>query len=518
LLRYYRILRARVWLIIACTLLGGAAAAAYVKLAPRLYQAQAVMEVQPSSPNDSVLSTLPVLHQTGNPTGDVLTAAAIVMTQPVASAVASALHQKISPGAALADVQANPIGQAGLVAVQATASSPRLAQQLADAFVQQTIARRTAAMHAAIATELPTLRSQLAGIAPSQRFGPGTLGEQLDRLEQLLYQSDPTLVSAASATIPTSPSSPKTKLTIAAGLLGGLLLGIGAAFAFYALDPRLRREEQLRELFGVPILARIPRERRRKSGLPMLPGDMSLGALGRYRMLRTLLTSRAAGEPRVCLVTGSAPTEGKTTTAINLAVALAQGGARVMLIEADLGRPTIADTLRLRPEWGTENVLIGEVKLRDALTLTKIGETPLHVLAVRSPDAELADRLSYVIAEDLVNSAKELAEFVIIDSPPLAAVIDARPWTRLADEVLVTARLGISTLGALSELRDILREQGSYPTGLVLVGESTRQAGYHYDPSAGPTPQRQGSEGLCDVAPSDHWRRHALPHGPASIR
>ena len=285
-LRYYRILVARIWLIVGCMILGGAAAVVYVKLAPKEYQAQAVLQVQPSSPNDAVLSTLPVLHQTGNPTGDVLTAASLVTTQPVASAVVRQLHLKESPEDALAAIQASPIGQAGLVAVQATASSPKLAQQLANAFVHQTVALRTASMHSAIAASLPTLRIAARCDLAIAALRSWNLGQQLDQLEQLLRQNDPTLSSAATASLPTSPSSPKTKLTIAAGLFAGLLLGIGAAFALHALDPRLRREEQLRELFRAPILARIPRERKRRTDFRCFQGS--------YRLVRSRATGRCA--------------------------------------------------------------------------------------------------------------------------------------------------------------------------------------------------------------------------------
>jgi Mrp family chromosome partitioning ATPase len=110
----------------------------------------------------------------------------------------------------------------------------------------------------------------------------------------------------------------------------------------------------------------------------------------------------------------------------------------------------------------------------------EIGGAPLRVLAVKSPDVAVADRLSYAIAEDLLKSAKEDAEFVVIDSPPITAVIDALPLARLADDVLVVSRLGVSKLGVLSELRDILTEYGSYPTGMVLVGDTPGQAGYYY--------------------------------------
>src|SRR5208282_4238929 len=96
-------------------------------------------------------------------------------------------------------------------------------------------------------------------------------------LEQLLNATDPTLSLIAPASLPTSPSSPKTKLTLVAGALAGLVLGICAAFAFHLLDPRIRREEQIREITGLPILARIRREKRRRDA-PMLPSDLSIAS------------------------------------------------------------------------------------------------------------------------------------------------------------------------------------------------------------------------------------------------
>jgi capsular exopolysaccharide synthesis family protein len=491
LLRYLRLLRERVWLILGCAAVVFAATALYVAVAPRKYTAQATMLVQAANPAATVLSTLPVLHQTGNPTEDVLTGASLVTTTRVANAVVSSLHLNISGADALGSVQASPVGQAGLVAVQAEASSPQRAQKLANGFVEQTIALSTASMHAAINAELPTLRTQLATVAPSQRYIAGSVGQQLQELEQLLHQNDPTLTLISPAALPTAPSSPKVKLTLVAGLLGGLLLGVGAAFAFHALDPRLRREEQLRDLFGVPVQAKIPREPSIAQGWrPLLPGDLSFPAQEGYRTLRTMLTSRAAGRPRTYLITGSSPGEGKTTTAINLAVSFAQGGSRVILIEADLRRPTIAGTLRLEPDWGTEHVLVGEVTLKQALTQTTFDGASLQVLAVQRPGVELADRLSYGVAQSLISSAIELAECVVIDAPPLTAVSDALPLARLADDVLVVARIGVSKLSSLSELHDLLLQQGSYPSGLVLVESSVGPAHGYYATPEPPAPRR----------------------------
>lgn len=479
--RYYETLREHVWLIVACTVVTVAAAAAYVAAAPRTYTAQAELLVNPAASQNTVVFPLPVLHTTGDPTRDVLTAAGLVTTPEVARAVIGELHLSETPSQILKKIQASPLGQSNLVALQAQASTAGQAQQLSNAFVTQAIAVRTAALHAALAQVIPGLKASVVALPLGERAGAGSLGDQLGQLKQLQKGRDPTLAPAAPAELPTGPTSPKAKLSIAAGLFGGLILGIGAAFAVGALDPRVRREEQLRELFGsVPVLARVPRVAGTPKPGPLLPADLPVTALEGYRTLRTTLATREGRGPRAYLLTSSAPSEGKTTSAIGLAVALAQGGGRVILIEADLRRPMISSALGLKVDVGIEQVLIGEVELGDALTQVRFDGRPLHVLAAHRSGVELADRLSYVVARRLVEDAKGLADFVVIDSPPLTSVIDALPLAQIADEVLVVIRLGQSRLAKLSRLGELLRQQDADPSGLVLIGV-TGGAGSGYD-------------------------------------
>lgn len=478
--RYWAVLRERVWVIVACTVVVFLASVVYVEAAPRTYQAQAEMEVQAAGSGDAVLAALPVLHQTGDPTEDVLTGASLVTTQPVAEAVVGSLHLKISPAAALDDVQATPIGQTGLVAVQATTASPALSKALANEFVTQTIALSTAKMHAAILQALPTVRAQLAAVPTAQRYGPGSLGAQLDELQQLLLQNDPTLASAAPATLPTAPSSPKVKLSLLAGLLAGLLVGVGAAFLFHALDPRLRREEQLRDRFSSPILARIPRQPHRRGTRPLLPTELSRAVQEGYLTLRTMLTVRTrSAESRAVLITGSGPAEGKSTTAMGLAAALADRGARVILIEADLRKPTFASSFKLSEFIGVDSVLNGEAELSDALVPVPIHDASVLVLAAH-PATDRAPYLPFETVDKLIDDAKAIADFVVIDSAPLAAVIDALPFAQAVDEVLIVARLGHTRLNKLEEVDELLREHGVRRTGIVLIGESPARGQQYY--------------------------------------
>lgn len=514
LVRYWMVLRERAWVIAVCAVLVLAVAALYVATAPRTYQAQAEMEVQAASSGDPVLSTLPVLHQSGDTTADVLTAASLVTTQPVANAVVSVLHLKESPAAVLGDISASPIGQASLVAVQATASSPQLAERLATAFVEQTIAFTTARIHAAIARELPALAGQVAAVPLAQRYGPGSLGAELDELRQLQQQSDPTLVIASAASLPTAPASPKTKLTLIAGLIAGLLVGVGAAFLVHALDPRIRREDQVREHLALPILARIPRQPGSRRPRPLLPSELSFGAQEGYRTLRTMVASRARSSgPRAILVTGSAPGEGKSTTSLGLAAALAQGGARVILIEADFRRPTLAGSLTLASTGtmdrgsfvGIEQVLIGRVELGKALVSVTVDRVPMRVLAADGSIADLADKMSLALVDKLVDDAKLLADFVVIDSAPLTAVIDALPFAQAADEVLIVARLDETRLNKLRELIDLLSQNGVASSGLVLIGGQPTRGGYYY-PATGANGAPEGGTGRVKPEPEPSRR------------
>jgi polysaccharide biosynthesis transport protein len=500
-LHYARVLRGRLKLIAACVVLAAGVAVVYAKLAPRRYRAQAQMLVSPASSSDVALSALPVLHASSEPTRDSLTAVGLITTPQIAQTTARALHLDESPQGLLAKVSATPIGQSNLVSLQATAGSAASAQRIANGFAQQVLATRAAAFHAGVSAELASLRAQLAGETPAQRAADGTVNAQISELELYLQRPDPTITLAATAGLPAGPYTPRTKLAIVAGLLVGLVLGIIGALAVDVFDPRLRREEQLYALSDSRVLTAIPRERPARGETPMLPGELSFEAREGYRTLQTIVAGRAGDAPRAVLVTGTAPREGKTTTSIGLATALAQGGASVILIEVDLRRPSIAGALGIEPTAGTEDLVAGKVQLRDALVRVPLDGAEMSVLAVRRPSPRLAELMSLAFSARLVESVKQLAQFVVIDSPPVTAVVDALPLARFVDDLLIVNRLGVSQMAKLNELCELLVDYGAPTPGFVVVGGEPMAHSPYYGPVGGASDDLAGAPSARPVRP-----------------
>ena len=142
------------------------------------------------------------------------------------------------------------------------------------------------------------------------------------------------------------------------------------------------------------------------------------------------------------MITGAGPAEGKTTTALNLAASFALAGKRVILIEADLRRPKIGGALRVRATRGIASVLIDGLPLNEALLTTEAYGENLKLLLVDRAGEWMADQFSLPAAQDLIEDAKDMADIVIIDSPPLTEVIDALPLVQMTDDVVVVVRLG----------------------------------------------------------------------------
>ncbi|HEY5192261.1 MAG TPA: AAA family ATPase [Solirubrobacteraceae bacterium] len=490
---YVDVVRERLRLIVACLLVATIAAGLYAKLAPRSWQAESQLLITPVNGETSLIG-LSLITNSSNPTGAISTAASFVTT-PEVGALAAASVGHTSANTLLGEVSATPVASSNVIAITAKASSPARAKAIANAFALGTVQNRTHMLHRELETIIPALQVRVTALPPSQRTGVGSLSERLASLQTLLAGPDPTISVEALASLPTSPSSPKTKLSIAAGIIVGLVIGLGAAFALEGLDPRVRREEQLRGIFRLPVLARIPRERSRSSQrTPLRPRDLSPAAQEAYRMLRVALGVRGSSSvSRSVMVTGSMPSEGKSTTALNLAHTIASAGRRVILIEADLQRPSLAGALGVDASQGMAEVLMEDVTLEDALVTLDGKEGNLKILFAGRSHGYLVDGL-LTAASRLVEPAKELADYVIFDTPPVTDVSDILPLSQNVDDVLIVSRLGHSRVDQLVNLGEVLSRQGVRPTGLVIVDDDLNQGSAYYYVQA-PQPKHRGPLG-----------------------
>jgi succinoglycan biosynthesis transport protein ExoP len=499
--RYATTLRERKWLILATVVLTTLAAVVYLLTAPKVYEAESDILVTPVSGTDPVYTSLGLIHDSSDPTRDVETASRLITTVNVARRVRAKLHDPRSAGALLKKVTVQPVAQSNVLAITAEGDSPKAAQQLANTFAQEAVNERTAVFHRQLDSSIANLKHQVPSSgAGASTVDPNSLAAQLQRMQTLRAANDPTMRVETLADVPTDPSSPKPKLSLAAGILAGLVLGIGGAFALQVLDPRLRREEQLRRLYGLPILARIPKDSRAHGAGALAPEMLSPSTIEAYRTLRATLAAsrgREVGATSI-LVTSPSPSEGKTTSAINLASSLALAGNKVILIEADLRRPAIAKALGIEPRHGTGSVLLETVDLQDALETTRAYGNYLQVLCADYSGAAsgwMADRLFLPSAQNLVIEAKKIADYVVIDSPPLSEVIDALPLAQRADEVLVVVRLGKSHLTKLAHLAELLSRHGIRPVGFAVVGAQAQSEGYYAAPPPSRGERGGGSDG-----------------------
>ncbi len=514
------------WLILLCVLIGTVAAVAYLATASRVYSAEADLFVSPVSSTSTTTLPLGLITSSGNPTGDVETAVRLVTTIDAARAVKSALGLPQSPQQILRRINAQPVAQSNIVALSAQAGQPRAAATLANAFANAVIRLRTAQFHSLIASEIANLDAQLRA-GPIRTADSGVLKTQIAQLRTLLAAPLPDMRVSSYATPPTSPTSPRTATVLGAGVLGSLAAGLALSLLLELVDVRVWREQQLQSLFRLPVLALIPREgrgrgaigrfttrlpfirilaerRRIRRSVPRTPDVLSPAALETYRTLRAALVASRPDQPssRSILVTSASAGEGKTTTAINLAFSLATSGRNVILIEADLHRPSIGKAIGQAPDHTIAEVLTDAASFEDALVEHPQFPNLRYLLARRDPEpsALVADSLLRPAAALLLSQAVHEAEFVIVDAPPLAEVIDALELARLVDDVLLVVRLGQTRLLRLAGLGELLARSNITPRGIALVGVERSQLfdsyGYGYGsylPSAVSSAAQRGS-------------------------
>jgi capsular exopolysaccharide synthesis family protein len=412
-------------------------------------------------------------------------------------------------------------GESNIVNVAATATSPALAADVANTYTRQFVSEQQNSNHKYYASALALVEKQLRVLSPQEKASTAGLAlqDRAQSLGTLAELKNGNVQVAQEATVPTSPSSPKTARNTALGAVLGLLLGLGVALLLERFDRRIREPKDLEAVYGLPLLGVVPEStalsreaKSKKNGNAVLPSSEAEA----FQLIRAHLRYfNVDRELRTLLVASAAPGDGKTTVARHLASAAARMGSRVLLLECDLRRPTIARALDVQSGPGLADVLIGAIPLNEAIQTVGLNspsaagkERALDVLvagaALPPNPGELIE--SHAM-ETVLERAKSQYDLVVIDTPPLTAVSDAFPLLSKVDGVVIVGRVGRNRRDVAQHLHETLAGAGAPLLGVVANGFKAGRLGayggygYSYD-YASKSPLPSSGDGTAPTSPN----------------
>jgi receptor protein-tyrosine kinase len=508
---YLRPILGRKWLILAIVVIVTGGTYLYYDQQPRQYTASTRIFVNTSPGADTTGAGQSVLPTTDRTTQNQAT---LLASREVAQRVAKRL--KRSPDS-VKGVTATPIAGSDFVTITAVRPSGAEAALFANAFAQEFLELRLAERRTSVQKALAAARQQLrdlprtAANAPERAVAEGNVR----RLQLALSLPTGDAEQLDPAIAPTVATSPKPTRNAIFAFFLSIIAAVGLAFGLERFDRRLKSVDDAEPAYGLPLLAVVPHS----DAAAMLVDNraaLSPDCREGFRHLRTNLQLEGLNEPiRRILVTSALPREGKSTVVRNLALAFAESGQRVAVIDADLRRPTLTKLFATPTESGLTTVMTGADTIESSMVRVPIHAPGLETLAQieattttmtgqpgtvingddqegpslgllasgpapANPQAVLAARRTAMVIKDI----SDHHDILLIDSPPLTVVSDALAIAPHVDAVVFVVRLGVTTKEGAKRAAELLkRVPSARAVGIVvndLTGPDSDSYGYGY--------------------------------------
>lgn len=371
-------------------------------------------------------------------------AVSTAMTKPTYTAETQLFVSIANSGTVQELQQGNTFSQARVQSYVKTVLSPAVLQPAIDSLGLSTTPEQLASKVTST-TDLDTVlinitvsdESPVQAAATAQAIATSLIST-VERLERpRAGGASPVSLSVITpATAPASPSAPNTKLNLLASLLVGLAVGCLVAFLRSNMDSRIKGEVDVRRTIELPLLGSIPFDQDATTKPLLTQASLQSQRAESFRQLRTNLQfANISGDANSVLVTSSLPGEGKSTTATNLAISMAQAGLNVCLVDADLRRPMVSEYLALDRTAGLTTALVGEMDV-DQL-LQPWGEDSLYVLTSGQIPPNPSELLGSERMGQLIAQLENTFDAVVIDAPPLLPVTDAAVLSQNVGGVLI---------------------------------------------------------------------------------
>jgi polysaccharide biosynthesis transport protein len=507
LLDYLRAVRQR-WRLVALVVAVATGVAIAVSLsADKQYDASAQLLLRGQEPVNTLLDPNSG-GGSSDPERELNTAVELITVAANAHAVRRQLGLARSADELLEQVETDTTSTSNIVTLTARDRDPLTAARIANAFATTYVQFRVSSARRRYQEAAGLAQRQLLSLSPEDRRGTPQGRALQERVRDLqiaaaLQTGGAEVVRRAS--VPTSPSRPRPKLSAALGLFLGLVLGVGAALLLNLADRRLRDEQEIETFFDLPILAAIPRPRR---------ADVADDPAQReaYGLLAANLRLSTGGTAiSVVMVTSPSPGEGKTSVTIGVARAFARLGLRVIAIEGDLRRPAFGRYVDVGASEGLSGVLGGSALERELIWLEPAELTPVDKDDVDGaigllPAGKLPDNPQRALSAPemgaVIEIARSIADVVLVDTAPVGTVNDAAVVARFVEGIALVARLNQTTKDAGRRANRTLRNLRADVLGVVVTDAGGSERHMYYSVTAPvqrlPEGARSGARGGVD--------------------